>query len=69
MFCGCFFVIKAIEKLVCGEKTFLKKGSFPHTPFSKNFRRNYFYCANKSNSNLFYIALSDVSGKTEAALL
>ena len=30
-------------KLFCGEETFLKKGSLPHTPFSKNFHRNCFY--------------------------
>ena len=41
-------------KLFCGEKTFLKRVSFPHTPFSKNFQRNCFYHINdKSNSNFF----------------
>ena len=42
--------------MFCGEKTFLKKGSFPRTPFSKNFRRDCFYYYNKSNPNLFIIS-------------
>ena len=34
---------QGVAKLFCGEETFLKKGSLPHTPFSKNFHRNCFY--------------------------
>ncbi|MBR2364419.1 MAG: hypothetical protein IKA79_04395, partial [Lentisphaeria bacterium] len=38
----------SVAKLFCGEETFLKKGSLPHTPFSKT--NNHIACAALSQS-------------------